>query len=300
MKTLYARMYLLDQQIRLNKENQKALQGIIKVELARVRAAGKRTAVNDTLRASVEQTRLLQQQRRLEQQLATAKGRMNELLARPFDAPIVSPKELEIVRPKLSIENARETSRKHQPELIAAEIRAEAAHMGIRIAELERIPDLTVSLGWFFIESNRPPSRIVDVGQDAWSVGLSLNIPLGSTKYDSMKKEAAARHASKIADLQTVQLRYYRLIEELLQDLETTEEIISTYEKSMLTQAKQTLKSDQRSYAGGDIDFDRLMNDFRFLLNLENEIVRARSKMAVLLAQLEQALGVKLQVGQSP
>ncbi len=60
------------------------------------------------------------------------------------------------------------------------------------------------------------------------------------------------------------------------------------YRDTILPQARQTLDIDQKSYAQGKVDFDRVIRDFRTLLTLEVGLHRA---IATALARIEQASG---------
>lgn len=347
VKTVYAQLYVLLQQIRINLANQKVLESLINVELARVRVAGKKTAANDTLRASLELSRLEEELVLLRQRLVSAQAKLNELLDRRPDAPLPMPGDqpadfdvqgvfgtvlatdsdhtlcatpvLFLLTGQESVEQSTETDSperlpeprpavqpwtwnmlrvaadRNQPEILAARLQAEAARFGIRIAVLSRIPDLTLSVNWFFMDDNRPPSRVVDIGRDAWSVGAFINVPLWHEKYDALEREAVAVHAARIADVREVDRRYDALLKDLLEQARAQAETIRLYEKIILPQAEQTFRTDRRAYATGDVEFDRLMTDFRNLLNLEFQYHRARGELAIVLAQLERAIGVPLE-----
>lgn len=292
LKSLYYRLYLLGQQIRINEENQKALASIIRIELKRVGTSGKKTAINDTYRSSVEKSRLEQALIDLQQQRTATVARLNALLHRPPTTPINTPTEIDIDFQSVELPQVAALTEMYQPVLIAAQLRSEAARLGIEIADLLHVPDVSLSVGWWAIDDNRPATRIVDVGNDAWAVGVSINIPLWHKKYEAARQEARATHASTLANIDDLQSKYQARLADLSEKAKAAKKIMDLYNKSILPQARATLSTDRKSYGAGEVDFDRLMNDFRNLILLEVNYHQSKTELATAIARLEQTIGL--------
>lgn len=292
----WAQLWLLDRQIRVNQANQTILESIIKVELTRAGTAGRKTAVNDTLRASLERTRLEESLVRLKQARASLAAQINELLNRPPQMDLPTPKETDLLlsSPSASLQGLSEIAINNQPEIIAATVRAEAARLGIDVAWLQRIPEVTLSANWFFTDDNRPSTRIVDVGRDAWSVGAMINVPLWHRKYDAIESEARHRHGASLADVETLRRRYDAVLADLLEQAKAAQQSRRIYEKAILPQAQQTFRMDRQALGTGALEFDRVMTDLRNLITLEVELYRVQANLATIHARLEQTLGVPL------
>lgn len=84
----------------------------------------------------------------------------------------------------------------------------QATSWGVQVASLARVPDVTVNFSWFFMDDNRPPTSVVNVGEYAWSLGASVNLPLWADKYNSMEHEAGFRHAAAHATIDDLRRRY--------------------------------------------------------------------------------------------
>jgi len=289
VKSAYYQLYVFGQQIRVNKANQQILEPSIKVATERVGAAA--ATQGDVLLGTLELSRLAEELVSLEQRLVSTKARLNQMLDRPAESPVPVPDELFVELQPWTLEMLRELAVERQPEIVAAQMRTQATTWGVQVAALRRMPDFSVNFNWFFIEDNRPASRIVDVGQDAWSAGASVSIPLWRDKYDAIESEAARKHLAAHAATDDVIRRYDALLADLLEQARAADETATLYEKTILPQARQTLQADQQSYGRGKVEFDRVVRDFRNLLTLEFGYHRAIGRLATAIARIEQAVG---------
>ena len=159
------------------------------------------------------------------------------------------------------------------------------------MAHLSRRPELTVSANHFFTDNNRPPSALYQVGQDPWSLGAQVSIPLWRDKYDALEDEATWKHLASTDNEAELRDRYDALITELLAEARRADETAKLYKNTILPQARQTLRADQESYSRGAVEFDRVIRDYRNLLTLELGYHSAVGELAVSLAQLSRVAG---------
>lgn len=284
------RLYLLAQQTRINNENQKLLKSLIDVATQRLRTGG--ATQGDVVLATLELSRLEEELVSLNQQQVSAQARLNELLNRSPHSPVPDFRSVTVALPDTSLEELSSLAFEHQPELAAARMRVQATSWGVQVASLARVPDVTVNFSWFFMDDNRPPTSVVSVGEDAWSLGASVNLPLWANKYNSMEHEAGFRHAAAHATIDDLRRRYDTLLADLLEQARAADKTATLYRDTILPQARQTLDIDQKSYAQGKVDFDRVIRDFRTLLTLEVGLHRAIATLGTALARLEQATGI--------
>lgn len=298
VKTVHHRLYVLGRRIEINQTNSELLESLIDVADARI-ATGTATQA-DVLLGSLELSRLAEELISLDQQVASAKASLNRLLSRPSDAPVAVPQTLDVSLPGTSLDGLRQLAFERQPEIAAARLRTQASRWGIEVAELRRRPDVTVSFNYFRTDDNRPPSRIVEVGEDPFSFGANVSIPLWTRKYDAIEAEAARRHYAAHAGVEEVVQRYDARLLDLLEQARAAAETVELYENTLLLQARQTLESDQQAYGQGKVEFDRVIQDFRSLLSLEVEYHRAIGRLAIAIAGLEQAAAADLNVPPGP
>lgn len=292
-KSGFYQLYLLGQKIRINKTNIQLLQSLSQVAAARIRAG--KGSQGDVLRSTLELSRIKTELMDLEKAVVATRAKLNALLNRSPETEIFIPETLSTVEvSSWHLQKLQDQSAQFQPEIIAAGVRQEAAGLGIRIAQLQRVPDLTVNFNWIAIEDNRPFTRIVDVGQDAISLGAAVNIPLWHAKYRAMRREAEFQWEAAAAQRIQLMRKYQAAIAEALAEAKTAEEIEKAYRNEILPQAKETLQIDSQSYQQGTVEFDRVITDFRNLVTLETGLHTAIARRAIAIARLEQLVGQQL------
>ncbi|MEK6249183.1 MAG: TolC family protein, partial [Planctomycetales bacterium] len=234
-----------------------------------------------------------------EQQMVSTKSQLNRIIGRNADHPISIPKTIQPSLPKWSHDMLRQVAWQQQPEIAAAQLRTQATCWGVQVARLERRPDLSVNATWFAIDDNRPAATtLVDVGRDALSFGVAMNVPLWHQKYDAMEQEAAWKHSASVASVDHVMQRYDSLLRDLWERAITADETAKLYRQTLIPQGRQTLAADQQSYSNGAVEFDRVIRDFRNLLMLELGHHRSIGELASILARIEQAVGTDLSTSQ--
>ncbi len=292
LRAAYYRLYSLARQIETIEANQELLESLIDIVNARV-ATGRATP-GDVLLGTLELSRLEEQLVTLRQQVRSTEAEVNRLVNRSMDAPIAVPQRLVVEAPAWSHALLVDTAFEHQPVIAAAHLQAAATRWGIEVADLRRRPDFQVGAAWFFIEGNRPPNPIVDVGRDAWSVGATMSIPLGHQKYDAIRAEAQSKHAASHANVEDVQREFDARLLDLLEQARAASETATLYRDTIIPQSEQTLRADQASLADGAVEFDRVIQDFRNLLTLEFGYHRSIGQLATSIARVQQATGVDL------
>ncbi|MDG1896738.1 MAG: TolC family protein [Fuerstiella sp.] len=292
VRSMWYRLYVIDRQIETHEANQGLLKTLIEVANARV-ATGQATQ-GDVLVGTLEYSKLEEQLVTSRQQKVSTVAEIERLLGGAAAGTIHAPKKLHVTLPDWSHPMLQGLAMQHQPAIAAARIRTQATRWGVTVAQLKRRPDFSVNASWFAIEGNRPASTVVDVGQDAWSVGASVSIPLWERKYDAMEQESRWNHAAAHASIDEAIQRYDAILRDLWAQANAAEQTATLYKSTILPQAQDTLAADQQSYANGTVDFDRVIQDFRNLLTLELGYHRAVGRLATALARIRQATGTEL------
>lgn len=289
VRTGWYRLYVIDQQIETALANQELLQSLIEVANAQI-STGSATQ-GDVLLGTLELSKLEERLLTYRKLRVAVQAEVNRLIARDADTSILTPKELKIDLPALSAQQIYQQARESQPEIQAAQLRTQATRWGIEVAHLSRRPELTLSANYFFTDNNRPPSTLYKVGQDPWSLGAQVSIPLWKEKYDALEDEATWKHLASTNSESDLLDRYDALITELLAEARRAEETAKLYRDTILPQAQQTLRADQESYSRGAVEFDRVIRDYRNLLTLELGYHQAIGELAIALTQLSRVSG---------
>ena len=289
VRTAWYRLYVLARQIETNEANQQLLTSSIEVANARVATGG--ASHGDVLLATLELSRLQEQLILYRQQVEAAKADLNRAMGRDASHPVAIPETLDVSLPAWSHESLRQLASQHQPAIAAARLHTQATRWGVEVARLERRPNVALSATWFAIDDNRPATSVVNVGEDAWSFGAQVSVPLWHRKYDAIENEATWKHFASHASVEDVTRRFDAMLRDLWERARAADETRRLYRETILPQARQTLAADQQSYSNGAVEFDRVVRDLRNVLTLEDGLHRATGQLATALARIEQAVG---------
>jgi len=293
VKAVYYRLYVIGQELLATESNRVLVKGIVGRAVSLTRQPGVGSAGDVTL-GNLALSRLEESRVMLEAKRDMATARLNRLLDRPADAPVNMPTELLVDYEPWSFEGLRQLALERQPEIAAAQLQAHATTWGVEVAALRARPDVAFSFGWQFIDDNRPPSNVVNVGQDAWSLGSTVTVPLWHEKNSAVRDEAVRRHYAAHAATEDLINRYEERLLKLLAEATSASETASLYKETMLGQAEQTLETDSTSYSQGRVEFGRVIDDTRALLDLQVDYHRALGRLAETIARLEQAVASDL------
>lgn len=285
----FYQLYILHRQIETVEANQELLVSLIEIANSRI-ATGQATQ-GDVLLGTLELSRLEEQLITLRQQIRSTEAQINRLLNRSTAIAITTPPELDVIEPEWTHEFLLATANQQQPMITMAQLQANASRWGVEVAELKRKPDFQVGASWFFIEGNRPSSSIVDVGQDAFSVGATMTIPLDTNKYDAIRDEAVWRNAASNSNVVDVQREFDARLLDLLEQAQAANETAKLYRNTIIPQSEQTLRADQEALINGTVEFDRVIQDFRNLLTLQFGYHRSIGNLAINIARIRQAVG---------
>ncbi|WP_197533951.1 TolC family protein [Symmachiella dynata] len=289
IRTGWYRLYVIDKQIETTNANQLLLESLIDVANAKV-ATGT-ASQGDVLLGTLELSRLEERLLTYRRQRVAVEAEVNRLVAQSAGTQIIVPETISVQPPQWDATEIYQIALQSQPDFQAAQLRTQATRWGIEVARLSRRPSVTLSANYFPTDDNRPISPFVNVGENPWSLGVHMSIPIGNEKYSAMQDEATWKHFASHDSLQALYDKYDALIVDLLTEARRAEETATLYQQTILPQARQTLEADQESYSNGTVEFDRVVQDYRNLLTLELGYHQSIGDMAVMIAQIRRAAG---------
>jgi len=291
VRIAWYQLFVLGRQIEINTANQSQLKQLI--EIANARIATGAASEGDVKLGSLELSRLYERLVTLRQQVESTKAELNRAVGRDADYPVRIPDQLDVSLPDWSHATLRQLADEHQPAIVAAHLRTHATRWGIEVARLERRPNVTLNASWFLIDDNRPTSGVVSVGQDAYSLGAQVSVPIWQGKYEAMENEANWKHSASHASTDELRNRYDALLRDLWEQAQAASETRRLYTETLLPQARETRDVDVQSFSNGSVEFDRVIRDFLNVLTLEEGQHRATGQLATALARIEQAVGTE-------
>jgi outer membrane protein TolC len=290
IRATWAKLYVLGKQIQATEADQSQLESLIKTANARIRTGDAQPG--DVLMATLELSSLQEQLLSYRQQVISLSAELNRLVGRDAGVAIVPPATIDAVFPEWNHELLRQTAMGNQPELNAARLRTAATRWGIEVARLRRRPDLTFGIGWVAMDA--PGATMPAAGRDSVTLAVSASIPIWHRKYNAMVTEASREHYAAHATEDEIALQLDALLRDLWEQARASQQTVELYEKSILPQARQTFEADQKSLINNTVTFDRVIRDYRTLLNLELGYHKALGQLATTLARIRQAVGVDL------
>ncbi len=244
----------------------------------------------DVLRAQVERASVEKTLLTLEQQRRSSVAMINRLLDRPIDAELPEPGDEDRWTDPAAIDTDLDrllTMAAHHPRLAALREQA-ARYRGLRqLANLDRYPDLTVSL--HFNEVGSDGDSPVSNGDDQWFVGFGINLPLWQGKRDAAEQEALAGLYETAAMLADAQNQLAFRVRDALARVEAQRQVLALFDQQMLPDAEQAVAAAESSYRTGNAGFLTLIDNWRRLTGLRLTYEQAATQLQKDLADLRQA-----------
>jgi len=285
VKAAYYELYLAHKAIEVHHRQIALLKEFFEIANARFRA-GKGAQV-DVLKSTVELSKLSNELPVLEQQLETARAKLNLFLGRAPQSPLGEPIEPVGPRGREPLENLEQRAIQHRPELQALDLEIARSQTATALAQKQLYPDFNVSFERFQNFDAR----------DGFGGSIAMSLPFSfwtKPKYDAGVREAAANQDSAKAAFQALKNQILFEVKDLLAKIEAAEKLIALYKTTVLPQAQQTLESARIGYQTGKAEFLTLLDAERAIKDFQLDYYRALTGFEQRMAELERAVGVDL------
>jgi cobalt-zinc-cadmium efflux system outer membrane protein len=281
----YFDYYLVDRQLELTAANVQRLDEF-RVTARRQYEANLVTQ-QDVLQAEVELAEAERRRIELTRMHRTAVARLNTLVHRPPDYPVLPPPAL------LTVDGApappellRQLAQQQRPDLASKRAKLQADSASLALAYKEFYPDFEV-VGLY----DRFWQPTGTQGDLQGQFGVNMNVPIYLEK-----RRAAAREA--MFNLRQQRADYEQRIDDVNQEVEAAyaqvvemRAIVELYEKRTLPTAVQNVTSARNDYTANRGDFLRLITAQRQLLTLQEKHQEAIAGYLSRLAELERVVG---------
>jgi len=267
--------------IRLEQSNQRLLRTIATVAEARNRA-GSSSGQRDVLKSSNEADLSGNEIANMRSQLPSQRAAINALLSRPADAPLPVPTKLPASRRVVYRDRELvEMAAKQNPELIALTDEIRGRGEGIRLAELQYVPDFNLSAG----------TDLMGITQ---SVLAQATIPI--LRYEALNA-AIAQAEAKLRASEAMRREFgNNLTAQVIADITIIRDAgrqLDLFDHTILPRARQVVNVAQSAFETGnasEADAASLLNlldDQRSLIAIERLVAKLRITQATHLAELE-------------
>jgi outer membrane protein, heavy metal efflux system len=317
VKAAYFEIYFVDRAIAVTTRNGTLLGRLAELTASHYAIGSGRQP--DVLKAQVERTRLADQQVNLRERRARAEARLNALLGRPTETPVLGTELPDVVRdaalagggevPSFTstalaegaagdssepngtglVPDVRELQRlamEHNPDIRVRELRTVAHERELALAGVAKRPDVSVSASYSFRQGG--------LG-DFVSVMVSAPIPVfAGRKQDQGVAEAEARVHESRSTLSGQVDALNGEIASLVADLRRARDQLTLLEEGILPQARTGLSSATAAYQVGGVDLLTLLDAQVTLFRHELDYHRLLADFATNLAALERAVGTEV------
>ncbi len=293
VKFAYYDLAYLDRAISITEREEEVLR--LYESLAQTRYAQGGGLQQAVVRLQAEITRVQSRRDGFLQRRAEIETALNTLRDRPDLEPVAETRLESLPVVNVNEPRLRQLGRAQRPEVRAAHLHLAAEEGNLRLARRAYAPDFTLGAAWGGVGPRRdvagrlaPPS---DNGQDTASFTVGINVPLHRNRYRAAEREALARfQAAKAAHRRTV-IAVDGDVRTATVRLTRVGERIALFERALLPQAEQALRSTESAYAAGHIGVVDLLDSEAALLDAQLKLARMKSDYMQALADMERAIG---------
>lgn len=284
LKTAHAQLYLTNRNEQLTRE---ILDLMVRLEKdAQVRYASGQATQQDVIRSQIEQTGMRNDLIMLENERTMLRARINMLLARPANAPLVDPETLRpIPAPaKLDFATLEERIRARNPQLFTDEARIKSAEKTSELTYKERFPDFMLGV------------TPVQYGSSVkeWQLMLEFNIPLQQSSRRAMERESEAMLSAARSRKEATANQVLSGLAENLSGIEAARRTETLASTSLLPQAELNFNAALAAYENGKVDFATLLEAQQQIRKARLNQIKAQAEAQVRVAEIEKLLGEEL------
>lgn len=281
IKVAYAQYYLTARDLVVNREIAELARRMKAAAAARYgQGGGDQVAI---IQALGEETTAKTEAARLTGEHQAARARLNVLVGRPADAPLVEPLRARPVpdaEPALAmlVERARATN----ATLTASTASVEAARTRSTLADRAWYPDVTVGAGPLIQTNNRP------VG---FSATVGLNIPLPWGREAAGQREAAAQLGASQQRYDAARLEIEGALGEAVAKLRAARTMEALLRREALPQTRDAFQVVLANYSQGRGDLTGAIAAERQMRDVELRLLQTQFAVQVELAAIERLIG---------
>src|SRR5690606_18257644 len=268
---VYGELFLWRRSVAIAQYNVRLWQELEAIATARYRvaAASQPDLVRIQVGSQQAQDRLLslqQQQRALQARLDLLTGRNDAA------TPATWPQTLPVTPQQLKPEVLQQQMSRH-PALQQLNAVRDAADIGVKLADKRYGPDITLRYGRLFTDDALNPA-MQDSGKDPQYLGVGLNIPLWTRKYDARKQAAVSRRLAIQSQRDYLQDQLHSQLEQFLFQQQDNDRQLTLYRDELIPRTEEALQSRLRAYQTGDTGFLDVIDTEKQLIDLQMLAIR--------------------------
>ncbi len=293
VKQAYYALSFVDRAITITEEDRSLLQQYETLAQARYsQGQGLQQAV---VKLQAEITRDQNRLEELRSLRVDAEAMLNTVMDRPANYTI--PRLAMLQRPPAVVdyEKLHELAKRVRPEVQGALLQIERDEKRIQLAKKSYWPDFSIGASMTNVNGrsdqagvSSPPSQN---GKNIYAVSASVSIPIRRRKYDAAIQEATEDQIAAREGYRNVVNSIEGMVRRIGFRIQTLNDQIALFDKTLLPQAEQALLSTETAYSTGTLGVLDLLDSERFLLNMRLGLAQYTSDYMKSLAEMERAIG---------
>jgi len=289
VKTVYADLFMAQKSIEILREQAEILRTLSRATEARYQVG--RVTQQDVFKALLEQSDLENQLIVAEAERSANEIRVNALMNRSLQIPIVVPPDLTAPDLMLTPSALADLALTSRPELKGAQEDIERTERMYELAERNRkFPDFMV--GWDYW---RMPTD--QMAKDRYAGMVNITIPFSPWtigKHDYEIEETRAENRAAKANRDAIKVMTLRELGESQAKVEGARRSVVLYREGLLSQAELSFRAAMAAYQSGRVEFASLLEAQRALREARMGYFKTVVSLIQSLADLERSVGVDL------
>ncbi|WP_197453827.1 TolC family protein [Caulifigura coniformis] len=276
-KLAFYEYYLATRKLEVRHDSEQRLKAYRETALSKYETA--QVTQQDVLQTDVELAQLERRRIELQREQQIAAAKINTLLHRPPETALPpAPMRLDADRAVLSATALHQIAVRCRPDLTAMSARIQSERTAIELACKEFYPDFEVMARYDAFWQEKPLRPMV---------GMNVNIPLNQSRRHAAVNEATFRLNKMCAEYSAAVDATRNDVQATWEKLDASRQVVALYEQSILKTAESNIESAEAGYVAGTVDFLRLVEAQRQLIDLREQYHEAVTEYRSRLAELE-------------
>ena len=290
VKMTYADLFLAQKSIEILREQADILRMLIRATEARYQVG--RVTQQDVFKALLELSDLQNQLIVAEADRSTNEVKVNALMNRSLQIPIMVPEDLTVPELTLTATGLADLALANRPELKGAQEEIERTARMHELAERNRkFPDFMV--GWDYW---RKPTD--DMAKDRYAGMVNFTIPFSpwtAGRHNYEIEETLAENRAAKANRDAIRLMTLRELGETQARVEAARRSVTLYREGLLSQAELSFRASLAAYQAGRVEFVNLVEAQRSLREARMGYFKTLAALMQNVADMERAVGRDLE-----
>ena len=287
VKRAYFELYFVQQAIRITEENRKLMEQLLKIADARYR--NNQVSQQDVLRAELELSNIDRELIAWRQRLESTRARLAQLMHIDPETPLVAAGKLPPEAIPQDMDQLFRLALARRPELHAQLARIRQGRRQVDLAELDYLPDVTLSVSW--LDMARNGISPVANGRDPVLLAASINLPIYRKRLDAAVREAETQTVAAARSYDALRDATLADVADLMAQAQSQMDLLKLFRQEILPKAELTFRVSLEAYPAGQIDFLQLIDNWQQLLRYQLAYERLQAQLRQTLASLERVIG---------